>query len=296
ISPDGQIVLEYIYDSYGNFSVSTPDNSVGSAFLAMFILALNPLSYRGYLYAPGIGVSYYLGSRFYSPQICRFMNADVYQDTGTGAVGTNMFAYCNNNPVMNIDPTGEASYKFSNIQTNWFVIFLNKLIGVSISTNSINLVSINYKNIKVALSVKCNTKWNTKSFFSVDKKGNLSCSLNNISFSSNNGRQAISTSFTYNKTTINAAVKLSNNDVILCISVKHNCYHKNNTKIELEMDLAFSISYTMITGIAVTVVAASVLKPVLIPVFTKGALAIKSLVSAPAGLKAAILPIVKAIV
>ena len=109
ISPDGQIVLEYIYDSYGNFSVSTPDNSVGSAFLAMFILALNPLSYRGYLYAPGIGVSYYLGSRFYSPEICRFMNADVYQDTGTGAVGTNMFAYCDNNPVMNFDPTGYAT-------------------------------------------------------------------------------------------------------------------------------------------------------------------------------------------
>ena len=108
ISPDGQIVLEYIYDSYGNFSVSTPDNSVGSAFLAMFILALNPLSYRGYLYAPGIGVSYYLGSRFYSPQICRFMNADVYQDTGTGAVGTNMFAYCDNSPINYYDPLGTA--------------------------------------------------------------------------------------------------------------------------------------------------------------------------------------------
>ncbi len=34
------------------------------------------------------------------------MNADVYQDTGTGAVGTNMFAYCNNNPVMCVDPNG----------------------------------------------------------------------------------------------------------------------------------------------------------------------------------------------
>lgn len=37
------------------------------------------------------------------------MNADVYQDTGTGVVGTNMFAYCNNNPVSLIDPNGTNS-------------------------------------------------------------------------------------------------------------------------------------------------------------------------------------------
>ncbi len=34
------------------------------------------------------------------------MNADVYADTAQGVVGTNMFAYCNNNPVMFVDPYG----------------------------------------------------------------------------------------------------------------------------------------------------------------------------------------------
>ena len=38
----------------------------------------------------------------------RFLNADKHTDTGTGVNGTNMFAYCNNNPVMFIDPTGES--------------------------------------------------------------------------------------------------------------------------------------------------------------------------------------------
>ena len=54
---------------------------------------------------------YYLGSRFYSPLLSRFMNADSMSDTGTGVVGTNMFAYCNNSPVGFIDPKGYAFEK-----------------------------------------------------------------------------------------------------------------------------------------------------------------------------------------
>lgn len=41
------------------------------------------------------------------PQLIRLLNADKYDDTGTGVDGTDMFAYCNNNPVMYTDPTGE---------------------------------------------------------------------------------------------------------------------------------------------------------------------------------------------
>ena len=36
------------------------------------------------------------------------MNADSMADTGTGVVGTNMFAYCNNSPVGFIDPQGTS--------------------------------------------------------------------------------------------------------------------------------------------------------------------------------------------
>ncbi len=68
-----------------------------------------PQLYRGYIYSyVGDEYCYYLGSRFYSPKLGRFLNADKHTDTGTGVNGTNMFAYCNNNPVMFIDPTGEA--------------------------------------------------------------------------------------------------------------------------------------------------------------------------------------------
>ena len=38
----------------------------------------------------------------------RFINADVYASTGQGLLGCNMFAYCNNNPVNNEDPSGHS--------------------------------------------------------------------------------------------------------------------------------------------------------------------------------------------
>ena len=70
---------------------------------------LTPISYRGYVYTSidSKHCYYYLGSRFYSPLLSRFLNADSIPDTGTGVVGTNMFAYCNNSPVLLIDPNGK---------------------------------------------------------------------------------------------------------------------------------------------------------------------------------------------
>ena len=43
---------------------------------------------------------YYLQSRYYNPEIGRFINADRYISTGTGMLGYNIYAYCNNNPVI----------------------------------------------------------------------------------------------------------------------------------------------------------------------------------------------------
>ena len=51
---------------------------------------------------------YYLQSRYYDAKICRFINADGYVSTGQGLTGYNMFAYCGNNPVNRVDPTGEV--------------------------------------------------------------------------------------------------------------------------------------------------------------------------------------------
>ena len=92
-------VATYEYDAWGNVS--------GSGKLA----EINPLRYRGYYYDSETGF-YYLQSRYYDPENHRFINADSYASTDSSdAIACNMFAYCGNNPVLNLDPTGEWSWK-----------------------------------------------------------------------------------------------------------------------------------------------------------------------------------------
>ena len=87
-------VATYEYDAWGNILSSS-----GS------LAEINPLRYRGYYYDSETGF-YYLQSRYYDPQNRRFINADSYASTGQGFVGTNMFAYCNNSPILFVDHDG----------------------------------------------------------------------------------------------------------------------------------------------------------------------------------------------
>ena len=79
----------------------------------------NPFRYRGYYYDTDLGM-YYLNSRYYDSKICRFINADTYVSTGQSLTGNNMFAYCDNNPVMRCDFTGEFSVDLKDDDNNPF--------------------------------------------------------------------------------------------------------------------------------------------------------------------------------
>lgn len=68
--------------------------------------AVNPLRYRSYYHDPETGF-YYLQSRYYDPEICRFISADSYASTGQSYLGYNSFAYCGNDPVNRTDADGE---------------------------------------------------------------------------------------------------------------------------------------------------------------------------------------------
>ena len=97
-------VANYYYDTWGKLLGITDAN--GNAITASnHVAVLNPIRYRGYFYDTETGF-YYLNSRYYDPQIGRFINADGYVSTGQGFLGFNMFAYCNNNPVMFCDDAG----------------------------------------------------------------------------------------------------------------------------------------------------------------------------------------------
>ena len=93
--------IQYTYSAYGRMYIENT-----GADLGMLISDVNTLTFKSYSYDSDLGM-YYLGSRWYDPEVCRFINADSYVSTGQGITGYNMFAYCGNNPVNRVDPDGE---------------------------------------------------------------------------------------------------------------------------------------------------------------------------------------------
>ena len=105
LDSSGTMVAFYDYDAWGNCTVY--DSSAKVLTDPTSIANINPLRYRGYYYDAETGF-YYLQSRYYDPAICRFINADTFATTdANGFLSANMFAYCENNPINNSDPTGK---------------------------------------------------------------------------------------------------------------------------------------------------------------------------------------------
>ena len=102
VDASGVPVVSYTYSPYGKVLGTT-------GTLASTLGVDNPLRYRGYYYDTESGL-YYLQSRYYDPATCRFINADAFTSTGQGILGCNMFAYCNNNPVVFKDAGGTAPW------------------------------------------------------------------------------------------------------------------------------------------------------------------------------------------
>ena len=89
---EGNILNRYEYDAFGNFTLKeeTIENRFG---------------FTGEQYDPVAGL-YYLRARFYNPVIGRFIQEDTYYGDGL-----NLYAYCHNNPVEYVDPSGNACDK-----------------------------------------------------------------------------------------------------------------------------------------------------------------------------------------
>ena len=110
LNTSGTAVVTYTYDAWGN-----PLATTGT--LATTLGTLNPLRYRGYVYDTETEL-YYLQSRYYDPQIGRFLDADSFTSTGQGLLSNNMFAYCLNNPIAFSDSGGTAAKISLSAQTS----------------------------------------------------------------------------------------------------------------------------------------------------------------------------------
>ena len=104
VDDTGAIVVSYIYSPYGKVLSTT-------GTLASTLGTDNPLRYRSYYYDTDSGL-YYLQSRYYDPELGRFINVDnvAYLGIGSNLAGFNLFAYCGNNPTTGYDPEGHFDW------------------------------------------------------------------------------------------------------------------------------------------------------------------------------------------
>ena len=95
----------------------------------MYVALKNPFRYRSYYYDTETGL-YYLNSRYYDPEIGRFINIDdisVINDYKDTLNGLNLFAYCINNPIMFTDESGRGFL-------DWFLGILSAVAVVFVTT------------------------------------------------------------------------------------------------------------------------------------------------------------------
>ncbi len=119
-STSGDEIARYEYDAWGNcivkylqddgtYGIINSDYSYNdTSIINRFIAFKNPFRYRSYYYDFETNL-YYLNSRYYDPQLGRFVNADDISTLDITQItlnGLNLYAYCLNNPVNEVDENG----------------------------------------------------------------------------------------------------------------------------------------------------------------------------------------------
>ena len=119
IDTNGEEIVKYVYNAWGNhkaynaktndlLDISCYESYINTSNVEQFIASKNPFRYRSYYYDFETGL-YYLNSRYYDPETGRFINADdinAINVTRIATNGLNLYCYCLNNPVNEVDESG----------------------------------------------------------------------------------------------------------------------------------------------------------------------------------------------
>ena len=102
LDSNGVVMVKYVYDGWGNHGIEVVDSACET------LANLNPFRYRSYYFDTETEL-YFLKTRYYDPEIGRFMTIDGIEYLNPDTInGLNLYAYCGNNPVMRVDENGNA--------------------------------------------------------------------------------------------------------------------------------------------------------------------------------------------
>ena len=96
LNKDTKGELSYEYDDFGETSIH------GSSALK------NEICYTGGIYDESTGL-YYLNARYYDPENGRFLTEDTYRGEVNDPDTLHLYAYCKNNPINYVDPSGHLA-------------------------------------------------------------------------------------------------------------------------------------------------------------------------------------------
>ena len=102
---DGKPVVRYVYNAWGKIEKLLDGNGRDISGDVTHIGNKNPIRYRSYYYDTESEL-YYLQSRYYDPETCRFINADKVIGYNNGDYSYNVFSYCGNDAINRCEVCG----------------------------------------------------------------------------------------------------------------------------------------------------------------------------------------------
>ena len=108
VDESGTLVVKYDCNEWGKPINGTNNNGITLDTTSNNIGMINPFRYKGYYYdETGL---FYCNSRYYSPELCRFISPDSIEYLVPQSInGCNLYTYCSNDPVNMYDPSGNLA-------------------------------------------------------------------------------------------------------------------------------------------------------------------------------------------
>ena len=146
IDSEGSNCVGYSYDDFGTATVYSAKNSIE-----------NEITYTGAVYDSSTGL-YYMNARYYDSEIGRFISQDTYRGEKNDAGTWHLYAYCANDPINYVDPSGHVAVA-ATVAIGWIVsdYLFSAGISVLVTGQIYNILNKDYSN-NVALAKKASPK------------------------------------------------------------------------------------------------------------------------------------------